>query len=88
MRVIEEVRKAALTDLADRDEDEPCMGVHAVSLLDALNFDADEVNAHWRKLQKRPCGAVRKFAQDAKKQSPESRRYSITEFGRTVKPVV
>ncbi len=85
----EEARKAALADLADREEGEPCRAVHAIAVLDALGFDDETVSgeAGREKLKGRPCGKVREFASYAKGQRMEARQHLLTMFARKVGPV-
>lgn len=78
------VRKDALEDLKHRDEDEPCMAVHAVSLLDALGFGDEDVanGSAWRKLAGRPCGDVRRLAKNMMEVRIEVRQHMLTEFAK------
>ena len=78
----EAVRKAALQDLAERDADERCMAIHAVSLLDALGFDDEQARGQWRKLEGRPCGRVREWTKEARQAKPEMRQHLLTEFAK------
>ncbi len=85
----DEARKAALADLAEREDDEKCLAVHAIAVLDALGFDDETVSGESgrEKLRGRPCGKVREFAEYAKGHKPEQRRNLLTMFARRVKPV-
>lgn len=84
---LEAVKDAALADLAERDEDEPCKAVHAVAVLESLDFEDHDATVVRSKLEGRPAGKVREFAEYAKNHIPEQRQNLLTLFARKVKPV-
>ncbi len=82
-----EIGRAALADLAEREFNEPCRAVHAVAVLEELEVDPHDAVGAWEKLAGRPCGKVREFAEYAKGQKPEQRRHLLTLFAKRVKVV-
>ncbi len=77
----DEARKAALADLAERDDDERCMAVHAVAVLDRLGFD-EEASRQWDKLEGSDCVLVRAWANGARKEKPEIRQHLLNRFAK------
>jgi hypothetical protein len=91
VKTTQEVRDAALADLAERDDDEPCRALHGMAVIDSLDFDDEDAVVAWRKLADKrsgkPCGKVRQFAEYAKTKKPELRQHLLTEFCKRVKNV-
>lgn len=88
LSVCDEIRDAALADLAEREPDEPCLAVHGVAVLESLDFEPEFCTREaFEKLKGRPCGKVREFAEYSKTKKPEVRRHLLTMFARRV-PVV
>jgi hypothetical protein len=87
VKTTEEVRDAALYDLSQREDDEPCRALHGMAVIDSLGFDPEQARGAFVKLRGRPCGKVREFAEYAKQHRQEQRQHLLTMFARRV-PVV
>jgi hypothetical protein len=87
VKTMPEVRDAALYDLSQRDDDEPCRALHGMAVIDSLGFDDEMSRGAFVKLEGRPCKKVREFAEYAKGKPLELRQHILSEFAKRVKVV-